>query len=78
MTLYTQLAIHFEKKKDHSRTNPDYAWRSGLFSAVGIGGSKKGGLQPHSPLNLNNIEIKFDAKARLTEISVNDLIGHWQ
>ena len=24
------------------------------------------------------VNKKFDAKARLTEISVNDLIGHWQ
>lgn len=58
MTLYNQLSIHFEKNPlDHSRTNPDNAWRSVLLSAVGIGGSKRGGgLQPHSPLNLNNIE----------------------
>ena len=24
------------------------------------------------------VNKKFDAKARLTKISVNDLIGHWQ
>lgn len=58
MTLYTQLSIHFGKKNWIILVRIQaMLGAQGYFQQWGLADPKRGGgLQTHSPLNLNNIE----------------------